>query len=473
MLEFEAMVLKSLQSSPIVCRYLHHGRLEEERDNIVFLVMELLQESMSQIRSLPETHSNFGGVPCSLVRTVALEMLDGIEMFHNAGFVHRDIKASNFVQNASVKHPKYYIIDFGLARRHLDKVSGEVVPARGPHVEFRGTSMYASLASHRGQELGRKDDLWSWLYLIVDFLRGDLPWTADAHGRDRSTVAQLKVYYTDVAPQDLVWELPGKHVLLEIMRVLSQLEYAHKPDYDQLRRWIQQLGGGGGGSSNPETNQKEEQDPFQVWKAECDSENIDWTSRPKEYVTRWSEMAKRAISEGSSSRRSWVKACLDEISSVDYFLLESQNVFETELEWLDVQSLVCQMEHVLERVHAVDVPPAIQSFGQKRKQDQIHRGISNKKRKKHDWDIRRHTLGLGNPKKPTKTLVPGHPPAPQNHIVNPDTSGFSSPHSTTTLHQEKPYRPTFPTTVEKSVELSRSSSSSIETQVPRSSSLRR
>lgn len=43
--------------------------------------------------------------------------------------------------------------------------------------EFRGTSMYASLNSHYHMDLGRRDDLWSLFYVLVDLLRG-APWRA-------------------------------------------------------------------------------------------------------------------------------------------------------------------------------------------------------------------------------------------------------------------------------------------------------
>lgn len=45
-------------------------------------------------------------------------MLDSIEEVHEKGFIHRDVKASNFVLSQDSKH--VYIVDFGLAKKHLD-----------------------------------------------------------------------------------------------------------------------------------------------------------------------------------------------------------------------------------------------------------------------------------------------------------------------------------------------------------------
>lgn len=37
---------------------------------------------------------------------------------------------------------------------------------------FIGTTRYASIAAHRGLELGRKDDIESMFYVMIYFLRG-------------------------------------------------------------------------------------------------------------------------------------------------------------------------------------------------------------------------------------------------------------------------------------------------------------
>lgn len=46
-------------------------------------------------------------------------MLDAIEICHDAGFIHRDVKASNFVIDP--KTDIVYIVDFGLAKLHMSK----------------------------------------------------------------------------------------------------------------------------------------------------------------------------------------------------------------------------------------------------------------------------------------------------------------------------------------------------------------
>jgi tau tubulin kinase len=46
-----------------------------------------------------------------------------------------------------------------------------------PKAQFRGSSKYASIYAHQNEDQGRRDDLWSLFYVLVEFLEGVLPWT--------------------------------------------------------------------------------------------------------------------------------------------------------------------------------------------------------------------------------------------------------------------------------------------------------
>ncbi|CAM6006546.1 unnamed protein product [Sphagnum balticum] len=78
---------------------------------------------------------------------IALQILTRLEQIHRKGFVHRDIKANNFMVGRAEKTKIVYVIDFGLAKRYRDLKTGQHIAMKGGK-SLVGTARYASIASH-------------------------------------------------------------------------------------------------------------------------------------------------------------------------------------------------------------------------------------------------------------------------------------------------------------------------------------
>lgn len=177
-----------------------------------------------------------GRVDLPTVRAIGLSTLAAIESLHLVGYIHRDIKPANFVLNPpnaaaskgrrlsaagqdALRWPldfprspcpvlrvagitvctssvlctsqhihclsllpqltapctlvpagTWVLIDFGLARKYLGE-DGAHMAARSD-TSFRGSTTYASVHAHRNEDLSRRDDLWSWFYMLLELVEG-------------------------------------------------------------------------------------------------------------------------------------------------------------------------------------------------------------------------------------------------------------------------------------------------------------
>ncbi|RNF18740.1 putative casein kinase [Trypanosoma conorhini] len=217
-LRIEAAALKKIQPCPQVVRYLGSGNT----GGMNFLVMERLGPNLAELRR----NTPLGTFTHFTTLKLGISCLRAIRGVHQMGLVHRDIKPSNFVMGlGGTSDPRTcYLIDFGLARRYR-RVNGDVRPPR-ENAGFRGTSRYASLASHRQQELGRVDDIWSLLFMLVEFATGSLPWRKY---KEKEEIGRCK---EEMIGPGLVQNLPRE--FRQFLAHLQTLQYEDEPGYDFL-----------------------------------------------------------------------------------------------------------------------------------------------------------------------------------------------------------------------------------------------
>ncbi|EAX92943.1 CK1 family protein kinase [Trichomonas vaginalis G3] len=230
----EALINQDLSNLGTFTKFYESGTLQ----GLSYMVIEMLGMS---VRIFQENHPG-GILPLSEVGRLGDAMLTAIHKFHDAGYVHRDIKPSNFVFRGRPADLDVCLIDFGLAKRWRNK-DGTIEPER-PNVGFRGTSRYASINSHDGADLGRRDDLWSLFYLLIELFAPPLPWKAQT---SKDAVAQIK--RRGVAK--LCVGLPPQ--FNDFAQHLSTLGFADEPNYEHLHdllHGITEIGDNEGGGSD-------------------------------------------------------------------------------------------------------------------------------------------------------------------------------------------------------------------------------
>ncbi|EIN06294.1 kinase-like protein [Punctularia strigosozonata HHB-11173 SS5] len=136
------------------------------------------------------------------------QMLSALEHLHSFGIVHRDVKPANIL--ACLDDPsRLKLIDFGIAKPFQRSGSPtQYDPIKEDRI-IVGTLHWASLNSHRGVDLSRRDDLESLAYVGLFLLRGDLPWRAEhteskAYWYEGETHAMIRIHAAKEACKGLV-----------------------------------------------------------------------------------------------------------------------------------------------------------------------------------------------------------------------------------------------------------------------------
>ena len=117
-----------------------------------------------------------------------------------------------------------HLIDFGLSKEFRDPNTHVHIPCK-KDLGLAGTTVFASINSHLGLELGRRDDLESLAYVLFYFLWGFLPWQGLGEKDMLESKQTISVY-------NLFCELPAEYrAFLEHCRSLS---FDGKPNYNHF-----------------------------------------------------------------------------------------------------------------------------------------------------------------------------------------------------------------------------------------------
>ncbi|KAJ1438345.1 kinase-like domain-containing protein [Ochromonadaceae sp. CCMP2298] len=250
-MKWEAHVMKELSGNPAFPKFYCVG-CDTDRD---YMAMELLTgEDMASLRDRTRcSSSSASAAPASKTKPIPLEvvsfltrkMIHCLRPLHDKGYVHRDVKPSNFVRRSTLS-TDFCLIDFGLAKQHYDS-HGHIRTQR-ERADFRGTTIYASPYAHLGQDQCPRDDMFSVLHVFLDLSLGDLVWREAAKRKDKEAVSEQKgkllenprQFLLDIQNSERARENPEVGVVVDriidsvcaFVEHMKQLTYADKPNYD-------------------------------------------------------------------------------------------------------------------------------------------------------------------------------------------------------------------------------------------------
>jgi serine/threonine protein kinase len=189
-----------------------------------YLVMTLLGESLLDL-----IHSKRVFF-MKWINEIGIQIVNILRDIHNEGIIHRDIKPDNFLfgLDTSTKNekPRLYLIDFGFSKSFLD--------GNKKHIEMKkktkitGTLNYVSIHVHDYYESSRRDDIESFVYMIVFFYYGFLFWMNEA---DEAKIKEAKKNLKNHP------SLPNH--MREMIEYVQTLEFHEEPNYEYLIELLQ------------------------------------------------------------------------------------------------------------------------------------------------------------------------------------------------------------------------------------------
>eukprot|EP00461_Guttulinopsis_vulgaris_P001096 UN01096 len=197
------------------------------------LVIDLLGPSLEDL-------FNFCNRKFSLKTTLMLadQLIFRCEFVHTRNYVHRDIKPDNFLIGLGKKENIVHIIDFGLAKRYRDPRSMEHI-GYSENKSLTGTARYASVHTHLGREQSRRDDLESLGYVLMYFVRGNLPWQGLQATTKREKYDRISEKKITTSFDQLCKNYP--HEFVDYFKYVRQLAFDEKPNYHYMRSLFRDL----------------------------------------------------------------------------------------------------------------------------------------------------------------------------------------------------------------------------------------
>ncbi|CAE8614382.1 unnamed protein product [Polarella glacialis] len=174
------------------------------------------------------------------VLLIAEQLLLRTEAMHSRGFVHRDVKAENFLLGwTSTSRRLVHIIDFGLARPWQNSKTKEHIPYQEGK-KLVGTARFASVNTHLGIQQTRRDDLEAVGYLLIYLRRGRLPWqgvgAADGDVQKYERIMDMKM---SMKPEEICKGEPAQFATY--LKYCRSLGFEDRPDYAQMRKLFKDL----------------------------------------------------------------------------------------------------------------------------------------------------------------------------------------------------------------------------------------
>ena len=223
LLKNEATIMSYLKGNPHIPKAYSYGF----SGNYNIFVLQLLAKSLEDIFNERQKFSLKTGA------MLAYQMIEVLKYIHSKHIIHRDIKPDNFVLGSDEFNAYLYLVDFGLAKKYRSSKTLKQNTYMKKN-KLTGTARYASIHAMEEMEQSRRDDLEAVSYVIMYFIRGNLPWQGLKLKSNEDRYQKILEKKKEISTEELCSEYPK--VFYEFVKYAKGLKYSEEPKYDELKK---------------------------------------------------------------------------------------------------------------------------------------------------------------------------------------------------------------------------------------------
>jgi len=223
LLKNEATIMSYLKGNPHIPKAHSYGF----SGNYNIFVLQLLAKSLEDVFNERQKFSLKTGA------MLAFQMIEVLKYIHSKHIIHRDIKPDNFVLGSDEYNAYLYLVDFGLAKKYRSSKTLKQNPYMKKK-KLTGTARYASIHAMEEMEQSRRDDLEAVSYVIMYFIRGNLPWQGLKLKSNEDRYQKILEKKKEISTEELCAEYPK--VFYEFVKYSKGLKYSEEPKYDELKK---------------------------------------------------------------------------------------------------------------------------------------------------------------------------------------------------------------------------------------------
>jgi serine/threonine protein kinase len=149
---------------PNLCPIYDIFHVQHPKGTLNFLTMKLLSGE-----TLASRLARQGRIDLPEATSIIKQVATALAAIHDAGILHRDIKASNIMLDGSGEQVRVCVMDFGLAHPYL--AEGQTMTAFG----MAGTPAYMAPELFRGEPPSKTTDVYAFGVVVYEMLVGKLP----------------------------------------------------------------------------------------------------------------------------------------------------------------------------------------------------------------------------------------------------------------------------------------------------------